>query len=109
MDRKCTYRLSGNDVNQVSLFEGSPTPPKIVDVKDAQAELQELVSLVETGVEITLTRNGRPVARLVPVVPTSQKRTPGLHRGAVWTSPDFDDLLPDEFWLGSMGRTDTRR
>jgi hypothetical protein len=24
----------------------------------------------------------------------------GLHPGAIWTSDDFDDPLPDEFWLG---------
>lgn len=24
----------------------------------------------------------------------------GMHPGAIWTSDDFDDPLPDEFWLG---------
>jgi hypothetical protein len=24
----------------------------------------------------------------------------GLHAGMIWTSDDFDDPLPDEFWLG---------
>ncbi len=27
-------------------------------------------------------------------------RIPGLHSGKVWMSEDFDDPLPDEFWLG---------
>jgi hypothetical protein len=27
-------------------------------------------------------------------------RTPGLHQGKVWMSDDFNDSLPDEFWLG---------
>lgn len=27
-------------------------------------------------------------------------RIPDLHAGAIWTSDDFDDPLPDEFWLG---------
>lgn len=31
--------------------------------------------------------------------PTSE-RVPNLHPGAIWTSEDFDDPLPDEFWLG---------
>jgi hypothetical protein len=35
-------------------------------------------------------------------VPVSIKpRIPGLHPGAIWTSEDFDDALPDEFWTGS--------
>jgi len=37
-----------------------------------------------------------PVARLVPI----SVRAAGLHAGAIWTSPDFDEPLPDEFWMG---------
>jgi hypothetical protein len=28
------------------------------------------------------------------------QRTPGLHQGEIWMSNDFNDPLPDEFWLG---------
>ncbi len=28
------------------------------------------------------------------------QRILGMHPGAIWTSEDFDDPLPDEFWLG---------
>lgn len=28
------------------------------------------------------------------------KRIMGLHEGAAWMSDDFDDPLPDSFWLG---------
>lgn len=27
-------------------------------------------------------------------------RTPGLHQGEIWMSENFNDPLPDEFWLG---------
>ena len=27
-------------------------------------------------------------------------RTPGLYQGQIWMSEDFNDPLPDEFWLG---------
>ncbi len=27
-------------------------------------------------------------------------RIPNLHAGMIWVSDDFDDPLPDEFWLG---------
>lgn len=27
-------------------------------------------------------------------------RIPGLHQGQIWMSEDFNDSLPDEFWLG---------
>ncbi len=32
--------------------------------------------------------------------PPLKERTLNLHPGAIWTSDDFDDPLPDEFWLG---------
>ena len=32
--------------------------------------------------------------------PAKGKRIPGLHAGTMWVSDDFDDPLPDEFWLG---------
>lgn len=28
-------------------------------------------------------------------------RTPGLHAGLYWIAEDFDDPLPDNFWLGA--------
>jgi hypothetical protein len=31
---------------------------------------------------------------------TKKKRVAGLNRGTISTSEDFDEPLPDEFWLG---------
>lgn len=31
---------------------------------------------------------------------TSRPRIAELHAGTAWVSDDFDDPLPDEFWLG---------
>ena len=31
---------------------------------------------------------------------SSPPRIPGLHKGEIWMSEDFNDSLPDEFWLG---------
>ena len=33
-----------------------------------------------------------------PVPISTQQRVPGLHPGALWTSEDFDESLPEEFW-----------
>lgn len=30
----------------------------------------------------------------------SYERIPGLNAGMIWVSDDFDDPLPDAFWLG---------
>lgn len=40
-----------------------------IGVYDAKARFSELVRAVEAGGEVTITRHGRPVARLVPVAP----------------------------------------
>ena len=37
-------------------------------VSEAKAQLLELVRRAETGEEVILTRNGRPVVRLTPVI-----------------------------------------
>jgi antitoxin (DNA-binding transcriptional repressor) of toxin-antitoxin stability system len=52
------------------------------------------------GGEVVITQNGQPLARLVPIAPAKKKRIAGLNRGSIWTSHDFDDPLPDEFWMG---------
>lgn len=31
---------------------------------------------------------------------SNSPRIPGLHQGEIWMSDDFNDPLPDEFWLG---------
>lgn len=40
---------------------------KAVPVSEAKAKLSELLAAVERGEEVTITRRGRPVARLIAV------------------------------------------
>jgi len=74
---------------------------KTVDVAEAQTNFAELLSLVAAGTEIILTEDERPLARLVPMTSPTPPRVAGLHRGAAWTSDDFDEPLPEEFWTGT--------
>ena len=71
-----------------------------VSVDEAKNRLQDLLALALAGNEVIITDHGKPVARLLPVVPSKRKRVAGLNRGTIWTSEDFDESLPDEFWLG---------
>jgi prevent-host-death family protein len=75
-------------------------PIKTVDVREAQENLTELLSEVDGGTEVILTQNSTPLARMVPIVSSNTPRVAGLHPGGIWTSDDFDEPLPDEFWLG---------
>jgi prevent-host-death family protein len=71
---------------------------KTVELREAQANLKDLLTLVAQGTEIVVTDGTIPVARLVPVKSCSTPRTAGLHAGAIWSSEDFDHPLPDTFW-----------
>lgn len=71
-----------------------------VNVDEARARLSDLVAMAQAGAEIVITEGDKPVARLVSLAP-KRTRVPGLNRGQVWTSGDFDDELTDEFWLGT--------
>lgn len=75
---------------------------RTVSVDEAQEKLQDLLAQALAGNEVIITEHGKPVARLVPVpvAPARKKRVAGLNRGTIWTSEDFDQPLPDEFWLG---------
>ncbi|GEM_PF-6491345 len=44
--------------------------------------------------------NEQFLASNLPTFETITQRIPGLHTGTTWMSDDFDDPLPDEFWLG---------
>ena len=68
---------------------------KPVNIHEAKTHLSRLIERVEAGEEITLARAGRPVARIVPYTARRQPRTPGLWKGRVVISPDFDDPLPE--------------
>jgi antitoxin (DNA-binding transcriptional repressor) of toxin-antitoxin stability system len=72
-------------------------PAKTIDVQKDVTDLKGLLSLVADGNEILLTEGDTPVARLIPI----GWRVAGLHAGAIRTSEDFDEPLPEQFWTGS--------
>lgn len=79
-----------------------------VSIREAKDRLPELARLAEAGETVTVTRNGKPVADIVP-----HKRKGGIdfeaaarfmrERGydpkGMWIAPDFDDPLPEDFLL----------
>jgi prevent-host-death family protein len=50
-----------------------------VSIRDARSQLKALLDRAAAGEEITVTRRGRPVARLVPPA-TAPRRLPSLAR-----------------------------
>jgi antitoxin (DNA-binding transcriptional repressor) of toxin-antitoxin stability system len=71
---------------------------KTVNIREAQAQLPELVSLALEGNEVIILVDDKLLARIVPVSSPNQPRIAGLNKGQIWVSEDFDEPLPEEFW-----------
>ncbi len=70
--------------------------PKQVNVHEAKTKLSQLLAEVEAGGEVIVARNGKPVAKLVPI-PQKKRLRLGMWKGQIWMSPDFDaPLSPEE-------------
>ena len=67
-----------------------------VNIYAAKTHLSRLIDQVNAGEEIVITRNGRPVARLLPAAEARPKRRLGTLKDEVWISDDFDEPLPDD-------------
>ena len=78
---------------------GDMMTPTIVTVEEAGARLLELIGLAEQGEEVVIAYEDQPKVKLVPIRPALQKRVFGQHRGKIWIRPDFDEPLPESFWL----------
>ena len=61
---------------------------KVVTLAEAKAHISALVTEAEAGAEITITRHGKPVARIVGA-PTNKRRVAGDWG---WTEP-FDESV----------------
>lgn len=70
----------------------------VVTAPDAKFSLDELLTRVEAGEEIVITREDVPVARLVPAAAPAPKpvRRPGLYAARASLDPEFFEPLPEE-------------
>ena len=67
----------------------------MLNVYEAKSKFSDVLNRVEAGEDIVIARAGRPVARLIPYVERISPRVPGLMRGQIWISDDFDDTSED--------------
>ena len=64
-----------------------------VNMFEAKTQLSRLVEAVETGTvsEIIIARNGRPAARLVPILPVQKGHRIGIARGKFVAPADINE------------------
>ena len=64
-----------------------------VDLKKAKAEASRLIETALEGQEVVITKDDKPVLRLVPV--NGVRRRSGSAKGQISVSEDFDKPLED--------------
>ncbi|MGE5322459.1 MAG: type II toxin-antitoxin system Phd/YefM family antitoxin [Actinomycetota bacterium] len=64
-----------------------------VNIHQAKTHLSRLLQRVAMGEEITISKAGVPVARMVPAAAAQGKRPLGLFKGEIWIAEDFDAPL----------------
>ena len=61
-----------------------------VNVHEAKTHLSRLLKRVTAGEEITISRAGEPVAKLIAARSQGKSRPMGMDRGKIWMADDFD-------------------
>lgn len=71
---------------------------RIVNISDAKASLSKLVQQVQSGDEVVISKDGKPVAKLVrfELDTTPRDLSQRIWHGQVWIAEDLDDL-PEGF------------
>ena len=81
----------------------------VFNIYDAKSNLSALVQRAAEGEEIVIAKNGKPLAKLVPVEPAGKKpgkRVPAGAMGITFISDDFDAPLPEEVMRAFEGLGD---
>lgn len=66
-----------------------------VDVDEAKDHLSDLIDEALQGAEVVLTKDNKPVVKLVPVSGGKARPVFGSAHGLIQLSPDFDEPLED--------------
>lgn len=79
-----------------------------INLNNDQYQLADLLLFAQRGIDVVLTDGSAPVARLIPIQqqPLSVSTNPlalGTFAETIEISDDFDDELPDVFWVGGKG------
>ena len=69
-----------------------------VNIHEAKTHLSRLLVKVEAGEEVIIARNGKRIARIVPVEAKGNQRVLGQYRGEIVIHDNFDDPVDPETW-----------
>lgn len=69
---------------------------KMISIHEAQTHLSRLLEEASRGEDIVIGRDGKPLARLVPIASAITDRVPGIAKGEFALTPSFFDPLPED-------------
>jgi antitoxin (DNA-binding transcriptional repressor) of toxin-antitoxin stability system len=75
---------------------------KTITLQEAQQCLPELIVLVEQGEDVFITHESLPTVKLIISSTIPKKRQFGQYAGKSQMSDDFNESLPESFWLGTV-------
>jgi prevent-host-death family protein len=74
-----------------------------VSVAEAKNRLTQLLRAVEDGESVVITRNGKPIAQIVPPPPERRKVRLGAMKDRIQLLPGWDDPIDlDRFLAGDL-------
>jgi antitoxin (DNA-binding transcriptional repressor) of toxin-antitoxin stability system len=75
---------------------------KTISITENQIDLSDLLAQMDDGAEVVLMEGNVPVGKVMRLKPVdkSRPRRANLFPNSMKMSDDFDEPLPDSFWLG---------
>lgn len=61
------------------------------NIYNAKTNLSKLIEQVLQGKEVVIAKAGKPIVKLVSYKEKKKPRVPGLLKGKIWMSDDFND------------------
>lgn len=61
------------------------------NIYQAKTNLSKLIEYVISGKEVIIAKAGKPIAKLTAYHEKKKTRVPGLLKGKIWISNDFDE------------------
>lgn len=64
---------------------------QIINIHQAKTNLSKLIEQVIAGEDVVIAKAGKPIAKLIKYKEPLKPRVPGLWKGKVWISNDFNE------------------
>ena len=77
---------------------------RTVNIDEAKTHFSNLVEEACQGQEIVISKSGKPMARLIGIIPAKPIRKPGFLKGKIEIADDFDAPLPSDILDAFEGR-----